>query len=516
MPRYKPYDYNQLMMVPVSLEEQLVPGTLEYAIHQLIEERVDTRIFDAKYRNEENGRPAYDPKVLLKVVLFGYSRGLMSSRKLEAACQENIVFMALACGQGPDHSTLAAFVSEMGEERIAQLFGQVLLVCEEEGLLGGTHFSLDGTKVSSNASKEWSGTQAELLKKKENLERKVKEAVREHRASDRRGGDRDGERQQKRIERLKHSAERIEKFLAENGPKEGRCGQEVRSNITDPDSAKMATAHGVIQGYNANALVDAQQQVIVHAEVFGAGEDGRNAAPMLAGAQSALQAAGCGKAPLKDVQLSADTGYFSIENLEACRAAEVDAYIPDPQFRKRDPRFANARRYRRPTDKHKERYQSKKRWFDVHDFHFDDRTKRLICPAGHALYIRTRNFYTAEGYRAIAYQAPKTACRNCALRAKCLRNPHTPSRQVHIFYGKRPGSITDAMRAKIDTPQGRKIYSQRLANVEPVFANLRAHKRLDRFTLRGRLKVNIQWMLYCLVHNIEKILNFGRSYALAT
>jgi IS5 family transposase len=277
----------------------------------------------------------------------------------------------------------------------------------------------------------------------------------------------------------------------------------------------MATAHGVIQGYNANALVDAARQVIVHAAVFGAGEDGRNAGPMLAGAERNLQAAGCGSEPLKDKVVSADTGYFSVENLEACRAAEVDAYIPDPHFRQRDPRFANARRYRRPTDKHKERYQSKKRWFDVHDFRFDDRTKRLICPAGHALYIKYRRF-EVRGHQAIAYQAPKTACRNCALRAKCLRNPHTPARQVHIFYGKRPGSITDEMRAKIDTPQGRRIYGQRLANVEPVFANLRAQKRLDRFTVRGRLKVSIQWMLYCLVHNIEKILNFGPSYAMAT
>lgn len=511
MPRYKPCQYDQLMLVPVSLEDQLMPGTLEHAIHHLIEQRLDLSSFDGNYRNDENGRSAYAPKVLLKIVLMGYARGLMSSRKLEAACRENIVFMALACGQVPDHSTLAAFVSEMGEEQIAKLFGQVLLVCEEEGLLGGTHFSLDGTKVAANASKEWSGTKAELLKKQENLERKVKEAVREHREADQGGGERDAERHRKRVARLTHSAERIEQFLKENEPKEGRCGKEIRNNITDPDSAKMATAHGVIQGYNANALVDAEHQVVVHAAAFGAGEDGRNAAPMLAGAQKNLQAAGYGPEALKDKVLSADTGYFSVENLEACRAEQVDAYIPDPHFRQRDPRFANARRYRRPTDKHKERYRSKKRWFDVHDFRFDDRTKRLICPAGHALYIKYRRF-EVRGYQAIAYQAPKTACRGCALRSKCLRNPATLARQVHIFYGKRPGSITDEMRAKIDTPLGRKIYGRRLANVEPVFANLRARKRLDRFTLRGQTKVNIQWRLYCLVHNVEKVLHYGRSF----
>jgi hypothetical protein len=84
-----------------------------------------------------------------------------------------------------------------------------------------------------------------------------------------------------------------------------------------------------------------------------------------------------------------------------------------------------------------------------------------------------------------------------------------------VFYGQRPGSSTDEMKEKIDTREGRHTYSKRLGIVEPVFGNIRAYKRMDRFTLRGRIKVNIQWMLYCSVHNIEKIINFGKSYAMA-
>ena len=95
-----------------------------------------------------------------------------------------------------------------------------------------------------------------------------------------------------------------------------------------------------------------------------------------------------------------------------------------------------------------------------------------------------------------------------------LRNPGTVARQVHVFYGKRPGSVTDKMKEKIDTPEGRRTYSKRLGIVEPVFGNIRACKRMDRFTLRGQAKVNIQWLLFCLVHNLEKIANFGRSYPL--
>jgi transposase len=516
MARYKPYDYNQLMMVPVSLEEQLVPGTLEYAIHHVIEERLDLSGFDERYGNDDTGRRAIDPAVLLKIILFGYSRGLTTSRNLERACRENVTFMALSCGQKPDHSTIAAFVSSM--EEVSALFTQVLLVCDEEGLLGGTHFSLDGLKLSSNAAKEWSGTFKDLRKKQETLQRKVNEAIAEHRAADRREGkqksETDRQRRQKRIARLKQKAERIEKFLAENKPRRGSRGKEIQSNVTDPESAKMVSSHGVVQGYNANALVDEKAQVVVHAATFGEGEDHRNMAPMLEGAKARLEAVGRPE-PLQDVEVSADTGYYSVENLEACRDQQVDAYVPDPKFRQRDARFDEARRHRRPTDKHKQRYKSKRRWFGPEDFTWDDRKKTLICPAGHALYKNGTKFETKDGYLATSYRAAKRACTGCALRAKCMRNPLGRSRQVRLFHGRRPGSLTDAMKAKIDTPEGRSKYGKRLAIVEPVFANIRSQKRMDRFTLRGRTKVNIQWMLYCLVHNIGKIGTFGTSYATA-
>ena len=110
-----------------------------------------------RYSNDETGRKSINPKLVIKIVLFGYSRGMISSRSLEQACQKITTFMALACGRTPDHSTIAAFVSSIDTE-IEDLFTEVLMICQEEDLLGGTYFSLDGVKLSSNASKEWSGT----------------------------------------------------------------------------------------------------------------------------------------------------------------------------------------------------------------------------------------------------------------------------------------------------------------------------------------------------------------------
>ena len=105
-----------MVMLPISLEDQLVPGTLEFAIHTLVETRMDLSCFEDRYNNDETGRCAYDPKILLKIVLFGYSRGMVSSRRIEWACRKNVTFIALSSGQHPDHSTIAAFVSSMKDE----------------------------------------------------------------------------------------------------------------------------------------------------------------------------------------------------------------------------------------------------------------------------------------------------------------------------------------------------------------------------------------------------------------
>ena len=511
MARYKHCDYSQMMMIPVSLAEQLVPGTLEHTIHFMVEEHLDLSGFDQEFKNDDMGCKAYSPKVLLKAVLLGYARGKNSSRKLEGACRENIVFMALTCGQRPDHSTFASFVSGMGEERIEELFTEVLLVCEEEGLLGGTHFSLDGLKLPSNASKEWSGTHEDLRKKQKKLTQLVKESVAEHKRNDRKGSD--GEEEHRRIQRLAEKAKRIGRFLKENEPKMGRMGKEIQSNVTDNESAKMKTSHGIVQGYNAEAMVDSKHQIVVCAEAFGEGGDSGAARAMLEGTKANLEAAGCGAEVLKKAVFSADTGFFSNENLQACVDMEVDAYIPDPKFRKRDPRLKDAGRFRRPTDKHKKQYQSKRKTYGPEDFEFDDASGKLVCPAGKKLYRSGRQTRYGD-YLADSFRAPKSACRDCLLRAKCLRNPNqTGGRQVRYFYLEGGERLTTQMKNKIDTVEGRRIYSMRLGNVEPVFGNIRAQKGLDRFTLRGSAKVNVQWKLYCMVHNIEKIGGYGATFS---
>jgi len=498
MAKFKTYDYRQRVLLPVSLEDQLMPGTLEFAIHTLVEKRLDMAIFHGKYRNDETGRAAYDPKILLKVVLLAYSRGLISSRKIEQACRENVVFVALACGQQPDHSTIAAFIASMKDE-ILPLFRDVLLVCEEMNLLGGTMFALDGCKLPSNASKEWSGTFPELHKKKQKIEAKVAQLLEEQMDNDRedfpdpKGS---GSSRQQQVERLQKKAELIDKWLAENQPKLGTTGKENQSNITDNDSAKMMTSHGAIQGYNGQGLIDAKHQMIVHGEAFGNGQDHGHIPPMLTGALENLQSIGHESEYFKGKILTADSNYHSQVNLRKCQELGVDAYVPDRKFRNRDPRFATQKR-------------QQTRRFTLKDFHFDESLDQYICPQGKVLKLLVKRVLD-HGHLYRKYIAAEKDCQTCPLRSKCIYGKGGKRKHLAVPIGE---SLSKQMVEKIDTEQGRRIYPQRLAIVEPVFANIRSNKRLDRFTLRGKIKVNIQWLLYCLVHNIEKILNYGSAPA---
>jgi transposase len=381
MAKFKPYNYDQMVMIPITLKEQLEPGTLEYAIHELVESRIDITIFEDRFKNDDTGAPAFDPKLLLKVVLFAYSRSIIGSRPIERACRENIIFMALSCGFQPDHSTIAHFVSSMKDE-IESIFCNILLVCEELNLLGGTHFSLDGVKLPSNASKEWSGTFEELEKKRDKLQKKLTEVLSEHIRKDDLS-ESDTSRRKKQRQRLQRQVERLDEFLTENTPKAGKTKTEIQSNVTDNESAKMPTSHGVIQGYNAQALVDDKHQIIVRPEAMGNGQDHDNLAPMLEGGKKNMQAIGKGEDYFEGTQLSADSNYHNKDNLATCEEEKIDAYIPDPQFRKRDVRFAEQDRFKdgiNPRKQPKKEPVSKSAKFIIDDFTYDEQTQSYICP----------------------------------------------------------------------------------------------------------------------------------------
>lgn len=248
----------------------------------------------------------------------------------------------------------------------------------------------------------------------------------------------------------------------------------------------------------------------MNAEAFGQGYEQNLLKPTIEAIRANFSAIGHEGDIFKEVTVAADNGYHSEENMGFLFSENIDAYVPDNKFRSRDPRFANADRYKELTTKKKKSKKAKK--FRSADFTFPEDLSYCICPAGKRLY-RSGGNVKVKDYQAVKFKGPKSSCLPCTMRERCLRKPEkTEYRQVAYLTGKsRKGKprFTEIMKAKIDSDSGRSLYSLRLAIGEPPFAHIRSNLRLDRFSLRGKMKVNTQWNLFCILHNLKKIHKYG-------
>jgi transposase len=507
MAKYKPYSYGQGQFIPVFFAEQILPGTFEFALNQLIDDKLDLSIFDIRFKNDETGAPAYDPRILLKIILFAYSKGITSSREIARCCKQNIVFMALSAHSCPHFTTIADFISSTDKE-IVHLFQEVLLVCDEAGLIGREMFAIDGCKLPSNASKEWSGTKKDFEKKAAKLEKAIQRIVARHRKTD--SVDSSGDirkREEQYIETLDKQLKKVRAWLSKNEDRTGSRNSVIKSNITDNESAKMKTSKGVIQGYNGVTMVDSTNQIIVAAEAYGHSHEQAVLEPMIKQTRENLP-------DVDQTSLTADSGFHSEKNLAMLTEEKIDAYIADPQMRRRDPRFDHSGRYKTESQKERKRRSGKVKKFTTDDFTFDPQLRHSICPAGKKLY---RNGYRVKlgNYESTKFAAPKSACKDCRLRSQCLRYPDkTEIRQVAYIHGrlpKTPESFISRMKRKIDSTLGKSIYSRRIATAEPPFAQIRHILGLNRFSHRGKRKVNAQWLLFCALYNIRRLNNCTQS-----
>ena len=287
-------------------------------------------------------------------------------------------------------------------------------------------------------------------------------------------------------------------IIATNPKRVNRKGTELKTNVTDPDSAKMATSKGVIQGYAAQAAVDSAHQIIVAADLIGSGSEQSMLLPMIE------------QASLRDdnTLITADAGYYSDENIRALHERGIPALIADNAMRQRDERIERAYHKAKGEVLYDKRasLQPIKLYRPEHfTFHGDN---TATCPAGRMLTSNGSIYSHASGAKVQQFKALDEDCQGCQHKHRCLKNPASGKGRSVSLFGRALVDDNDPsqrMRQAIDSARGRALYSRRIATVEPVFANIRHHKRMSRFTLRGKSKVGTQWRLFCLVHNIEKI-----------
>lgn len=318
MARYKYIDTNPRFLA-VDLARQLLPGTFEHALNHLLDHAIDLSHFDARFRNDATGASAYPPALLLKVVLFAYSQGIVSSRGIERACQEHVTFIALCGDTAPHFTTIAHFVSSLGED-IARVFGAVVAICDAEGLIGREMFAIDGVKLPSNASKRRSGTRADFERQATKREATARTILARHRATDALPTEPTlAAKEVKRIERLEKDAAQMREWLAANPEdRRGPKGTIRKSNRTDTESAKMATGKGVIQGYTGVAAVDSAHQIIVEAQAHGTGSEQEVLLPVVTAMQDRQDVLS------PHSLITAAAGYHSEANLQELATREVD------------------------------------------------------------------------------------------------------------------------------------------------------------------------------------------------
>lgn len=505
--RFKPVNQGQILFFELDPAAQLPLGSFEAVLNDIVDQRIDTAVFDHHYQNEVAGCKAYDPAMLLKVVLYAYHRGLLSSREIERACRENATFVALSGDSRPKKSTIAAFISRMDAEA-KSVFTDVLQYCDHLGLIGGGHLAIDGCKLPSNASKQQSGYRRDFVKRREKLQRRIEHLQQEHQAHDA-VDSAEHEAMAAKLKQQQQALDNVEHWLKKNTTDRqgvGKRKKPVQSNLTDPDSAKMKTSHGVIQGYTGISVVDDEHQIVVHAQTHGQGQENNLLIPSIDAAQAQLQAIGKNQ-PLLNTDITADSGFSETNNLKVLKAQGLNAYIADKDMYERQ-----LGRGARDHYKTKHRQERKRQSngplirFEAGDFTHSEQDKTLVCPNGKALNYEHQ--HTLESGSVVQrFRASASDCQACGFRKRCLkRATQQTGRQVQIKVGHIETDGHQAIRwmqERLDSEDGKRIYAKRLGCVEPVFGNHRNHRR-DQFTLRGKTKVNSQWLLFNAVHNIGK------------
>ena len=339
------------------------------------------------------------------------------TRGIERLCREHVSFIALCGDTSPHFTTLAAFVSCLGEE-VAALFAQVLFLCDQQGLIGRQMFAIDGVKLPSNASKAKSGTRADFDKQADKLEVAARKMIERHRANDSEAEAMTEAtlevKAAERLAKLRKQAAELRAWLKDH-PEDrkgtGKRGSVRLSNRTDGESAKMATSKGVIQGYCGVAAVDAAHQIIIDAQAHGTGSEQE----LLLGVVTATR-----PQATPDTLYTADAGYHSETNLQALAQQHIQALIADNGMRSRDERFKDQARHKAKPDPLYDKAHPKKpaKRYRPADFQYDARAGTCICPAGKALYQNGANC-TINGRRFTKFsgsQRDQAGCRTASHR----------------------------------------------------------------------------------------------------
>ena len=456
-------DRSQSTLFPQRLDDYLTEDNPVRVIDVFVD-TLDLATLDFEGATPEvTGRPGYHPATLLKIYIYGYLNRVQSSRRLEREAQRNIELMWLTGRLAPDFKTIADFRKDNGAA-IRKVCRQFVLLCRRLDLFSQALVAVDGSKFKAVNNRDRNFTRAKVQRRIEQIEESVARYLSELDSADRQGAtvpEARTTRLREKVETLRSEMERM-KSLAE----EVQAAPDQQISLTDPDARSMATSGkgtGVV-GYNVQSAVDAKHHLIVDHEVTNVGNDRAQLAIMAKRARDTMNA--------EHIEVVADRGYFSGEEIVACEEAGITAYVPKPQT----------------SNNHA------KGLFNKRDFVYLPEINEYRCPADQRLIWR---FTTVEaGLTLHCYWS--SACKACPLKAQC-----TPSPQRRIKRWEHE-EVIDAMQRRLDEdPDKMRVRRQ---TVEHPFGTIKSWMGATHFQMRTMKHVSTEMSLHVLAYNLKRVM----------
>ena len=468
MAKFKPYQAGQPHLLPPSLEDYVPKGHLARVVYEVVE-RLDTRVIEEKY--SDLGQHTYHPKLLLKLLFYGYATGVRSGRKIATRCESDTAYMYLGETYQPDFRTINDFRKNNMRE-IERYFVEIVRLCQEIGMIKAGSISIDGTKLRANAAARRSRNKEGYEKWEKKIEEQIRGMLREAEetdaAEDREYGDTRGDEVPEEL----HDKEQLRKKIQE--AKERLENEKEKRNLTDGDSRFMKDGQGQIKpGYNCQVAVS-DGQVIVAAEVVTAPNDRNQLMPMVHYAQETTAE--------KVTEVLADSGYANYDTYEMLEQEKITGYVPDQYF----------------AQKNHGAYEAPDKRYHWENFRYDAAQDVYWCPEGKQLcFYKERDSEDGVAKRK-QWIYKGTACVTCPVRAQC-----TTARYRTLAREKRE-EYQERMRVRLLSAEGKQRYGKRLYTVEPVFGHLKKNLGYRDFLLRSIEKVRGEFKLMCIGYNLMK------------
>jgi transposase len=482
MSKFKDDKTEQSLLFGYNVEDFISENHLARLVDEIVE-TFDTSKIEDKY--SELGQKSYEPKTMIKIIFYSYSKGVFSSRKIMVACYEVLPYMYLTKMYKPDFRTINDFrknnIKELGE-----YFVEILKYCNEIGLTEAGKISIDGSKFRANASTKRTKNKVEYEKWEVALQLQIKELMEKANAIDVEENNimSDEKNEIEKLiqtkKQLKEKVNQAKKKLDEMKIENEKVGikKEPKINLTDNDSKFMKQRNGVVKAnYNAQIAVT-DNNIIVAAEVTTEANDQNQLIPMIEQTEK--------NTGEKVKEAKGDSGYASFDNYKKLKDKKIDAYIPDKQF------YNDKKNIDKPL----------KNEYDNKNFEYNKETDEYVCPEGKKLKFYKKSKTKKQNY----FNYKCIDCNTCPVKEKCC-----PKQKNKIIQRNELKYLQDEMREKLNTEKGKEIYIKRMNAAESPFGHFKKNLNFVQFSLRTIEKVKGEWKLLCGAYNIMKIFNFKNA-----